>query len=223
MRLRRKKNRDVRFERCMELSLEPTPELKERFWEIFDPEIPLEIEIGSGKGGFITETAANAAERNFISVERVKDCILMGMEKAAAKGLENIKFICADAELLCSILPEKCADVIYLNFCDPWPKSSHAKRRLTHRRMIRHYLPLLKQGGEIRFKTDNDGLFGFSVEELTDIGFELSDVTYDLHSTDTPNVMTEYEKRFSEMGVKIKRLVAKPTEKTYKVLEELEK
>lgn len=218
MRLRRKKNRDTRFDRCIDLALEPTEQLKEKFYDIFDKDTHLEIEIGSGKGGFITETARQNPERQYISVERVKDCILMGMEKAANLTLTNIRFLCADAEILTSVLPEKCADIIYINFCDPWPKDRHAKRRLTHRRMIAHYLPLLKDGGEIHFKTDNDGLFDFSVEELKEIGFELKNVTYDLHSTDTPNIMTEYEKRFSGMGVKIKRLEAVPTLKTYEIL-----
>lgn len=221
MRLRRKKNRDIRYDRCIDLTLEPVPESKDGIWEVFDSKLPLEIEIGSGKGGFITECAAQNPFHNYISVERVKDCILMGMEKAAKMQLENIRFLCADAELLRSILPEKSFDVIYLNFCDPWPKAAHAKRRLTHRRMVACYLPLLKEGGEIRFKTDNDGLFDFSVEELKDIGFKLSEITYDLHSENTPNIMTEYEKRFSGMGVKIKRLVAKPTKKTYEIIKEL--
>ena len=201
MRLRRKKNRDTRFERCAGLALTPEPSLKDGFYDIFGRDKKLEMEIGSGKGGFITQCAAQNQSRSFISVERVKDCILM-----------DIRFICADAEILPSVMPEKCADVIYINFCDPWPKSAHAKRRLTHRKMIKYYLPLLKDGGEIRFKTDNDGLFEFTLEELTELGFDLSEVTRDLHSTDTPNIMTEYEKRFSDMGVKIKRLVAKPTE-----------
>ena len=218
MRMRKKKNADLRFDRCAELAINPDVKFKEEFYTVFDKDKPLKIEIGSGKGGFITKNAELNKDTQFISVERVKDCILMGMEKATNMELENIRFICADAEVLTSILPEKCADIIYINFCDPWPKASHAKRRLTHRRMITHYLPLLKEGGEIHFKTDNDGLFDFSVEELKEIGFELKNVTYDLHSTDMPNIMTEYEKRFSDMGVKIKRLEATPTEKTYKML-----
>lgn len=221
MRLRRKKNRDTRFDRMADYNLNPEESLKTEIYNVFDKNVPLEIEIGSGKGGFITQTALADKSRNYLSVERVKDCIIMGMEKAFGLQLENIRFICADAEVLTTVLPEKIADVIYINFCDPWPKAAHAKRRLTHRRMIKYYLPLLKDGGEIRFKTDNDGLFDFSVEEMKEIGFELSDVTYDLHSDNTPNIMTEYEKRFSEMGVKIKRLVAKPTDKTYDILSEL--
>lgn len=217
MRMRKKKNADIRFDRCSEYAIQPDVSVKEQFYDIFDKDKPIYIEIGSGKGGFITKSADANKDIQYISVERVKDCILMGMEKASALKLDNIRFICADAEVLTSILPEKCVDIIYINFCDPWPKASHAKRRLTHRRMIKQYLPLLKDGGEIHFKTDNDGLFDFSVEEMTDIGFILKNVTYDLHSTDTPNIMTEYEKRFSDMGVKIKRLEAIPTEKTYKI------
>lgn len=218
MRMRKKKNADKRFDRCLGFALEPNEALKDEFYNIFDKDKKTYIEIGSGKGGFITQSALKNTDTQYVSVERVKDCILMGMEKAAALELKNIKFICADAEVLTSVLPLKCADVIYINFCDPWPKASHAKRRLTHRRMIAHYLPLLKDGGEIHFKTDNDGLFDFSVEELKDIGFELKNVTYDLHSTNTPNIMTEYEKRFSDMGVKIKRLEAVPTQKVYETL-----
>lgn len=218
MRMRKKKNADKRFERCLEFALTPSETLKDEFYNIFDADKKVYIEIGSGKGGFITQNALKYPEIQYLSVERVKDCILMGMEKANNLELTNIKFICADAEILTSVLPEKCADIIYINFCDPWPKSRYAKRRLTHRRMIAHYLPLLKDGGEIHFKTDNDGLFDFSVEELADIGFELKNVTYDLHSTDTPNIMTEYEKRFSDMGVKIKRLEAVPTQKVFDTL-----
>ena len=218
MRLRRKKNRNTRYDRCIDLTLSPDSNLKNEFYNIFDINKITEIEIGSGKGGFITQLAKTKPDHNFISVERVKDCILMGMEKAKNAKLNNIRFLCADAEILCEILPESCADVIYINFCDPWPKSAHAKRRLTHRRMVKHYLPLLKSNGEIQFKTDNDALFEFSVQELSDIGFELSDITYDLHSTDTFNILTEYENRFSKMGVKIKRLVAKPTDKTYDII-----
>ncbi len=218
MRMRKKKNADIRFDRCAEFALTPNEQLLNDFYTIFDKDKPLYIEIGSGKGGFITKSADQNKDIQYISVERVKDCILMGMEKASNLELENIKFICADAEILTSVIPQKSADIIYINFCDPWPKASHAKRRLTHRRMIKHYLPLLKDGGEIHFKTDNDGLFDFSVEELQEIGFELKNVTYDLHSTNTPNIMTEYEKRFSDMGVKIKRLEATPTTKTYEML-----
>ncbi|MBQ7034887.1 MAG: tRNA (guanosine(46)-N7)-methyltransferase TrmB [Clostridia bacterium] len=214
MRIRKKKNAPIRFERCAEYTAE-TEGLLERFYEIFDAEKPLEMEIGSGKGRFIAELAEQNPQKQFISIERVIDCLVMAMEKAQAKELQNIKYFCLDAGTLTEYFPAQCADVIYLNFSDPWPKSRYAKRRLTHRRMVGAYLPLLKKEGKICFKTDNRPLFDFSVEEFQEMGFRLEELTYDLHSTDTPNIMTEYEERFSAMGVPINRFVAYPTEKTY--------
>lgn len=218
MRMRKKKNSDARFERCNGYTIE-TEGLKEVFYDHFDRERPLEMEIGSGKGRFIVTLAEQNPEKQYISIERVQDCIIMGMEKALKKELSNIKFFCINAENLTELMPEKSIDTIYLNFSDPWPKSRYAKRRLTHRRMVKCYLPLLKEGGKICFKTDNRGLFDFSVEEFKELGFELSELTYDLHSTDTPNIMTEYEERFSSMGVPINRFVAKPTAKTFEMLD----
>lgn len=217
MRMRKKKNSDARFERCGAYTLE-TEGLKEAFYDHFDREKPLEMEIGSGKGRFIVTLAEENPDRQYISVERVLDCLIMGMEKAFAKVLTNIKFFCLNAENLTEYIPEESVDVIYLNFSDPWPKARYAKRRLTHRRMVKCYLPLLKKGGRICFKTDNRGLFDFSVEEFRELGFKLSELTYDLHSTDTPNIMTEYEARFSSMGVPINRFVAEPSEKTFEIL-----
>ncbi len=214
MRIRKKKNAPIRFERCAEYTAE-TEGLLERFYEVFDAEKPLEMEIGSGKGRFIAELAEQNPQKQFISIERVIDCLVMAMEKAKEKALQNIKYFCLDAGALTEYFPAECADVIYLNFSDPWPKSRYAKRRLTHRRMVGAYLPLLKKEGKICFKTDNRPLFDFSVEEFQEMGFRLEELTYDLHSTDTPNIMTEYEERFSSMGVPINRFVAYPTEKTY--------
>ncbi len=217
MRLRKKKNAPARFERCADYTVELS-ELPEGFWRYFDPEKPLELEIGSGKGRFITALAEQHPTRQYIAVERVLDCLVMGMEKAKARELRNIRFFCIDADALTTCFPACCADVVYLNFSDPWPKSRYAKRRLTHRRMVRSYLPLLKREGKICLKTDNRPLFDFSVEEFTALCFRLEEQTYDLHATDTPNVMTEYEERFSSMGVPINRFVAYPTEKTYQLL-----
>lgn len=214
MRLRKKKNAPVRFERCAAYTA-PTEGLLDRFYEVFDENKPLEIEIGSGKGRFIVTMAEQNPQKQFISIERVIDCLVMAMEKAQNKELQNIKFFCLDAGELTEYFPAECADVIYLNFSDPWPKARYAKRRLTHRRMVEKFLPLLQKEGKICFKTDNRPLFDFSVEEFLEMGFRLEELTYDLHSTDTPNIMTEYEERFSSMGTPINRFVAYPTEKTY--------
>ncbi len=217
MRMRKKKNADVRFERCAEYTVE-TEGLLERFDTVFDAEKPMEMEIGSGKGRFIVTLAEQNPDRQYISIERVMDCLVMAMEKAQKKELKNIRFFCLDAGTLTEYFPAERMDVIYLNFSDPWPKSRYAKRRLTHRRMVAAYLPLLKKEGKICFKTDNRPLFDFSVEEFTELGFRLEELTYDLHHTDTPNIMTEYEERFSSMGTPINRFVAYPTEETYKKL-----
>ncbi len=218
MRMRKKKNAGLRFDRCADYTLD-TANLRQEFSAHFDPAKPLDMEIGSGKGRFIVTLAEQNPHRQYISIERVKDCLIIGMEKAQAKAVSNLKFFCLNAEDLTEYMPEESVDVIYLNFSDPWPKSRYAKRRLTHRRMVKCFLPLLKKGGRICFKTDNRPLFDFSVEEFTELGFELSELTYDLHSTDTPNIMTEYEERFSSMGVPINRFVARPTEQTYRVME----
>lgn len=214
MRLRKKKNAPARLERCAIYALEPEG-LLERFNMVFDAARPLELELGCGKGRFVTTLAQQQPEKQFIAVERVVDCLVMAMEKARDAELSNIRFMCLDAGKLTECLPLECADVIYLNFSDPWPKSRYAKRRLTHRRMVGAYLPLLKKDGKICFKTDNRPLFDFSLEEFRELGFRIEELTYDLHSTDTPNVMTEYEERFSSQGVPINRFVAYPTEETY--------
>ncbi len=218
MRLRKKKNAGLRFDRCAAYTLDPRT-LPEEFATHFDPERPLDMEIGSGKGRFIVTLAEQNPGRQYISIERVIDCLVMAMEKAQRADLHNIRFFCLDAAELTDCFPKECIDTLYLNFSDPWPKARYAKRRLTHRRMVAAYLPLLKKEGKICFKTDNRPLFDFSVEEFTELGFRLEELTYDLHSTDTPNIMTEYEERFSSMGVPINRFVAYPTEKTYQMLQ----
>ncbi len=217
MRLRKKKNAGVRFERCADYTLE-TEGLKESFYQHFDGDKPIEMEIGSGKGRFIAELARQNPQKQFISIERVIDCLVMAMEKAQKLELKNIFYFCLDAATLTEYMPAESLDTIYLNFSDPWPKSRYAKRRLTHRRMVGAYLPLLKKEGKICFKTDNRPLFDFSVEEFQELKFRLEELTYDLHSTDTPNIMTEYEERFSSMGTPINRFVAYPTEETYQIL-----
>lgn len=142
-------------------------------------------------------------------MEKVADVLVLAMEKTAAAKLDNVKFALEDAEALGELLPEHSIDTLYLNFCDPWPKRN-AKRRLTFRKYLDIYKKFLKSEGRICFKTDNLPLFEFSLQEFEDCGFKLEKVTYDLHSSEynTGNIMTEYEKNFSEKGVKINRLEA---------------
>ncbi|MCH5186981.1 MAG: tRNA (guanosine(46)-N7)-methyltransferase TrmB [Oscillospiraceae bacterium] len=170
---------------------------------------PLHIEIGCGKGRFITETAALHPEISYVAVEKVSNVIVLAMEKAKAAELSNLKFIRGDFAMIAPQLPEGSVDRIYLNFSDPWPKNGYAKRRLTHGAFLEQYKRILKDGGEIHFKTDNRGLFDFSLETFPENGFELKNITFDLHK-EMPdgNIMTEYEQRFSEIGTPICRLEA---------------
>ena len=168
------------------------------------------LEIGCGKGKFIIENAEKNPDVNYIAVEKVSDVILLAAEKAAQKELKNIKFMICDAKGLTEIFPPHSVDLIYLNFSDPWPKAGHYKRRLTYKAFLDVYREILKEEGAIFFKTDNIGLFEFSLEEFTNDGWRLENVTFDLHNSEFAenNVMTEYEKNFSEKGFKINRLEA---------------
>ncbi len=213
MRLRKKKNASSRYDACLDWIL--TKETVQSWCE--HPHLALEI--GSGKGGFITKLAAQNPSIRYIAVEKEVDCIVMALEKAKAANLENLRFVAVDAKELSLFLPTKKFETIYLNFSDPWPKKKYAKRRLTHRNLLRRFLPLLSETGEIRFKTDNDKLFAFSVEEWKDLEMDISFLTYDLHKLDIPNIMTEYETRFSQMGTPIKSMWAKPTAKTFELLD----
>ncbi len=168
------------------------------------------LEIGCGKGKFIIENAIKNPDINYIAVEKVADVILLAAEKAKANEIKNIKFMLCDAEKLTEIFPIGSIDRIYLNFSDPWPKSRHFKRRLTYKTFLDIYKYLLAEGGRICFKTDNIGLFEFSLEQLEADGWQLENVTRDLHNSEfaNDNIMTEYEKNFSEKGFKINRLEA---------------
>lgn len=201
MRMRTRGHLSERLERCggllINLEKEPLPD-------------HLHIEIGCGKGDFITETAGRNPAVNYIAIERVANVIVLAMEKAERAELANLRFILGDFAAASEHFPDGSVERIYLNFSDPWPKNGNAKRRLTHGRFLELYKRILADDGEIFFKTDNRQLFDFSLETFPQNGFELSNVTFDLHNSDFEgNIMTEYERRFSEMGVPICRLEAR--------------
>ena len=145
---------------------------------------------------------------NFLAIERVHDVLVMAAEKIKNSGLTNVKVCCCDAKELTEYFEPKSIDRIYLNFSDPWPKARHEKRRLTYRTFLAIYKKILKKDGAIHFKTDNRGLFDFSLEEFKEFGMRMEKLTFDLHNSEymDGNVMTEYEKRFSSMGVPINRV-----------------
>ena len=215
MRLRKKKHGAERIAACAELRIENIEVLKDGFDGVFAESRPVHMEIGCGKGNFACGMAAKHPEINFIAVEKVADVCCIALEKAKARAEErsgdNLRFIISDAkELSENVLPHS-LDCIYLNFSDPWPKSGHAKRRLTHRGFLEMYKKLLKEDGILRLKTDNVGLFDFSLEEFEEFGMKILWQTRDLHATpeNADNVMTEYEKNFSDKGQPICSVVAK--------------
>ena len=204
MRMRKKKNGAERLAAC-ESFLCKAPECHEgeSVW----------LEIGAGKGGFACGMAVKNPEVHYYAMERVADCVVLAAERAAAThlatgALGNLKFIINNADNLPSLFREGSVDRIFLNFSDPWPKKGYAKRRLTHRRYLDMYMKLLAPGGKLRFKTDNVGLFDFSLEEIEALGLGVDILTRDLHSSEwqADNVITEYEAAFSSEGIKINML-----------------
>ena len=207
MRMRKKKHGAERIAACSELLIENIEVLKDGFDGVFQASRPIHMEIGCGKGNFASGMAAKYQDVNFVAVEKVADVCCIALEKAKARAEErpsdNLRFIIGDAKNLAdNVLPHS-LDCIYLNFSDPWPKAGHAKRRLTHRGFLAIYKNLLSEGGMLKLKTDNVGLFDFSLEEFQEFGAEIIWQTRDLHSTpeNENNVMTEYEKNFSDKGV----------------------
>lgn len=202
MRMRHKKHERERMEAVSGyLTTEPSAPLSDA---------PLHLEIGCGKGAFITETARRNPHVQFLAVEKVSSVLVLAMEKAAAANLTNVQFFSGDVMRLAEFPLENKVSRIYLNFSDPWPRTKHAKRRLTAPAFLALYKKLLCKGGEIIMKTDNVALFDYSLETLPENGFVLESVTRDLHAENDPtNVMTEYEANFSSQGFPICRLIAR--------------
>lgn len=201
MRARKKPNLLPRLAACEALLLHAPKqgEIKTRYP---NPGAPLRLEIGCGKGGFICETAGRHPDINFLAMEREPNVLVSALELAKEAALPNLLFLQGDADVLLQEIfaPEE-LDRVYINFCDPWHKNRHAKRRLTHRARLEQYRKLLRPDGQLIFKTDNLKLYNFSLEEF-DAAFPPYFTTCDLHGSEygPENVMTEYERRFSELG-----------------------
>ncbi len=208
MRVHKKKHGAERLEACGNIVIKDLKAEGNTAKELFGNDNPIRIEIGCGKGDFIVGTAAKEPDVNFLAVEKVSDVLVIAAEKVKNSGLSNVRVCCVDAKELEEIFPEGSIDRIYLNFSDPWPKARHEKRRLTYRTFLAIYKKILKKDGAIHFKTDNRGLFDFSLEEFENFGMRMEKLTFDLHNSEymEGNVMTEYEKRFSEMGFPINRV-----------------
>lgn len=214
MRMRKKKHGEERLGQCLDLlySHEGAPLLSPSK-DVFGEERPVYLEIGAGKGGFAVGMTAANPDVAYFAMEKVTDCVVLAAERAKNAKAQNLRFIIDTADNLTKIFAPGSVDAIFLNFSDPWSKKGYAKRRLTHSRYLAVYMSLLKDGGVLRFKTDNVGLFDFSLEQISEIGLSLSKMTRDLHSSEwnEGNVVTEYEAAFSSQGVKINMLeVIKP-------------
>ena len=185
--------------------------LKGKWNEEFGNNNPIRIEIGMGKGRFITQLALENPDINYVGIEKYSSVLIRAIEKCQDIEVPNLRFIRMDAEYICDVFNKEEVDRIYLNFSDPWPKDRHAKRRLTSKQFFGRYDNILKKDGVVEFKTDNDLLFQFSLEQVPEAGWNLVAQTWDLHNDSEMvkgNVMTEYESKFSQMGNPIHKLVA---------------
>ncbi len=214
MRMRKRHNLAPRMEKCADLMIPDCTAHRGRWLEDIPGFEKLYVELGCGKGRFTADTAAEMPSTLLLAVEKVPDAMIIAMERICERELANVRFIDGDAAALPQMLAPGEAARIYINFCDPWPKSRDAKLRLTAPAFLRMYADALPLGGEIHFKTDNTPLFDWSVEKFTAEGWELSELTHDLHKDGAVGVMTDYEAKFYAEGLKINRVVARKTAAT---------
>ena len=198
--------------------------LKGKWNDSFPQKLPLYMELGCGKGGFVSQAAFRDQEHNYLAVDIKYEMLGLAkrnVERVYREGMmrtDNVRLTAHNIERIFLMMNENdVVDRIYINFCNPWPRPKHKKRRLTHVRQLMQYRAFLKDGGEIHFKTDDDMLFEESLEYFRECGFEITYITYDLHHSGYEhNIMTEHEKMFSDEGIRIKFLIAKkvgmPTE-----------
>ena len=215
MRMRKKKHGEERIQACAALLCEkPETPITEAPAALHGA--PLCLEIGCGKGGFACGMAEKYPDRAFYAMEKIANVMICALEKAreceSTRPSDNLRFMIADACELEEWFAPSSIDYLYLNFSDPWPKARHTERRLTHRAFLKKYFKLLKPTGVLQFKTDNVGLFDFTLAEIEALGLACDVVTRDLHHSpySEDNVMTEYEKNFSSQGYPIHMLRLRP-------------
>ena len=220
MRMRRKHNLDGRLEAVSDLIIERTiDDLNMKtsiakkdyidFRRVFGNDNPVHLEIGCGKGRFITQLAKSRPDVNFIAIEMLSNVIVEACERAKAEKVSNVRFMILRAECLPSYFPPRSVSKIYINFPTPLPQKGYEKQRLTNKKFLEIYKDILTSDGQIYHKTDNRGMFEYSICELSQNGFALKDVTLDLHNSDSKdNIMTEHEYKYTEMDMPIYKLEA---------------
>ena len=205
-----------------QFSIQQPEQMKGKWAEVFKNDHPIHIEVGMGKGQFIIEMARRNPEVNYIGIEKYSSVLVRAVEKLEDFEQDNLRLIRMDAENIEEVFDKDEVDRIYLNFSDPWPKDRHAKRRLTSPDFMAVYGQILADHGTVEFKTDNKGLFDYSLEAIPEAGWTITAHTFDLHHDpvmSVGNVMTEYEEKFSSMGNPICKLIAmrEPKETTENV------
>ncbi|SDH72365.1 tRNA (guanosine(46)-N7)-methyltransferase TrmB [Alteribacillus bidgolensis] len=187
-----------------------SPSKKDKSWkELFNSDNPLYVEVGTGKGKFLDNMSVKYPHINFVGIEKFESVLVTGVQRVLQTKPTNLKFINGDVNDLLEYFNSEEIDRLYINFTDPWPKKRHEKRRLTYKSFLSLYEQALHPHGEIHMKTDNQGLFEYSLESMSQYGMKLKNISLDLHnSDDEENVMTEYEEKFSEKGQRIFRLEA---------------
>ena len=212
--MRRKPNLEPRLEKCAAVLLENPVGERGRWRDRFGEYSAVHVELGCGKGRFTADAAEGSPEILLVAIERDPSALVMAMELALSRGLKNVRFILGDVGMLFEVFAPGEVGRIYLNFPDPWPQSRDAKLRLTAPNFLRRYASVLAEGGELQFKTDNTPLFDWSVEQFSSEGWELRDVTHDLHANGLVGILTGYEAKFVSQGMKINRLAAVKNKKT---------
>lgn len=210
MRRRKKKGADERLLSYKDYVVVNQENFKGKWHEKFENNRPIYLELGMGRGKFFTTLAQNNPEINFIGIETKEEVLLKAVEKANEKELKNILFLWADVNKIEEYFKEGEINKVFINFCDPWPKKRWAKRRLTHERFLEMYKRILVNFGEVHFKTDNEKLFEFALNEFSKCDLQLQNIYLDLSSSDFEgNVTTEYEEKFLSQGLKIFRCEGK--------------
>ena len=212
MRMRKMRNLEPRMAACDAYRIDDAA-AKRGLWRQLKPDCTaLWVEVGCGKGKFTAETAAANPDVLLIAVERCREAVVVAMEKAKAMGLTNVFYIDMDVANIEDIFAGSEIDRLFINFPDPWPRKKNAKRRLTHRSFLDKYCRVVKENGEIHFKTDNSPLFEYSLEEFAACGLQVNQLTRNLHENGIVGIMTGYEEKFHALGTPINRceVVCKP-------------
>lgn len=205
MRMRKMRNLQPRMEKCAAYRIAEPAAHKGAWRELMPGARALWVELGCGKGKFTAETAQANPDVLLIAVERCREAMVVAMEKAKVLGLTNVFYIDMDVAGIEDIFAPGEIDRLFINFPDPWPRKKNAKRRLTHRAFLDKYCRVVREGGEIHFKTDNAPLFEYSVEEFAACGLEVKNLTRDLHKDGIVGIMTGYEEKFHALGTPINR------------------